>query len=369
MKKKISIYQFFVLMTLVPYGSASLFFLAPEAKQDAWIALLVYSLAGIALQAIYISIYKKYPQDTLVVILQKLYGKFIGKILGFLYIIYFTYIASRVFRDYSEVISAFSLKSTPRVVFGSLFILVIIFSVYNGIDNVASLAQLFFLVLILAKICGFLLIFWRHETFEFYNLKPILNEGIVKVLSESWQLILFPYGETVVFTMIYPLIIENSKLKKVAIFSIITEAIILSFNCILFICTLGVNFATLTNFPLFEAYRLVKISEVLSRMDILFLLIFMIEGFFKISIFLYAAVLGAYDMLKFKNSTLLILIFGVSILVTSLLMSENYPQHVRTGLVDVLYYVHMPMEVIIPIITLIIVIIKKLITKKPNIGN
>lgn len=363
MKKKISIYQFFVLITLLPYGSASLFFLAPEAKQDVWIALLVYSLVGILLQIIYITLYTKYPEDTLVTYMPKIYGKFIGSILSIVYIIYFTYAAIRVFRDFLELISAFSLQHTSKLIFGSIFIITIIYAIYNGIENISSLLQLYFLIMIIVKIGSFFLILSTEDVFKLYNLKPILSNGILSVLKKSWRLIAFPYGETLVFTMLYPLVIENSKIKKAAILSIVTEAILLSFNNILFISTLGVNFATSTNFPLLETYRLMQIGDFFSRVDIIFIILFLVEGFFKVSIFLYASVLGTSQIFNLKNTRFLSIPFGIIVLIVSLLIAKNYPQHIKIGLVHVINYVHIPMQIILPLITLLVYYTKNLIYK------
>jgi spore germination protein (amino acid permease) len=367
MKKKISIYQFFVLMTILPYGSASLFFLAPEAKQDAWICLLSYSLIGILLQIIYITLYNKYPEDTLVTYMPKIYGKFIGSILGIMYIVYFTYAATRVFRDFSELISAFSLQHTSKLIFGMVFIITIIYAIYNGIENISNLVQLCFLIIIIIKIGSFFLISSMSDVVKLYNLKPILSDGILSVLKKSWRLIAFPYGETLVFTMLYPLVIENNKIKKVAILSIVTEAILLSLNNILFISTLGVNFATSTNFPLLETYRLIQISDFFSKTDIIFILLFLVGGFFKICIFLYAAVLGTSQILNLKNTRFLSIPFGIIVLISSLLIAKNYPQHIKTGLGYVINYVHIPMQIIIPIITLLVYYIKNLILNKNKI--
>lgn len=367
MKKKISIYQFFVLMTILPYGSASLFFLAPEAKQDVWIALLFYSLAGILLQIIYITLYNKYPDDTLVTYMPKIYGKLIGSIFSIIYVIYFTYAAARVFRDFLELISAFSLQHTPKLIFGLVFIATIIYAIYNGVENIASLVQLYFLIVILLKIGSFFLILLTGDVFKLYNLKPILGQGILSVLKKSWRLITFPYGETLVFTMFYPLVIQNNKIKRVAILSIITEAILLSFNNILFISTLGVNFATSTNFPLLETYRLIQVSDFLSKTDIIFILIFLIEGFFKICIFLYGAVLGTSQILNLKDTRFLSMPFGIIVLISSLLMAKNYPQHIKAGLGYVVNYIHIPMQIIIPVLTLLVYYVKNLICNKNNI--
>lgn len=354
MKKKISLYQFFVIMTIVPYGSASLFFLAPEAKQDTWIGVLLYSLAGILLQIIYIWLYRRYPQDTIVTYMPKIYGKFIGNIFSAAYIAYFTYIAARVFRDFVELIAAFSLQNTPRIVFGILLAVTVSYAVYNGIENISSLAQLYFIIIIAVKIISFFLILASPDIFKLYNLKPILSNGILDLLKNSWPLVTVPYGETVLFTMFYPMVIKDKNIKKAATLSIIFDAVLLALNNILFICTLGADFAVSSNFPLLETYRLINIGDFLSRLDIIFILAFLVDGFFKISIFLYGAALGTCQILNLKSTRALSIPFGFIVLVMALLIEKNYPQHIKTGLDYVVKYVHIPMQIILPVVTLII---------------
>ena len=88
MKEKITSSQFLAIMFLVPYGTASLFFLTPEAKRDIWIAMLFYSLVSIIIQMIYISLFNKYPGDSIVTYLLKIYEKYIGFILSIIYMVF-----------------------------------------------------------------------------------------------------------------------------------------------------------------------------------------------------------------------------------------------------------------------------------------
>ena len=62
-KTKISAYQLFSAIVMMPYGTAALYLITPEAKQDAWIAMLIYIIPAIILQLIYVELWKKYPKD------------------------------------------------------------------------------------------------------------------------------------------------------------------------------------------------------------------------------------------------------------------------------------------------------------------
>ncbi|QEK11521.1 GerAB/ArcD/ProY family transporter [Crassaminicella thermophila] len=362
MKPKISIYQFFIIMTIFPYGSAVLFFLVPETKHDAWIAMALYSLGGIILQLLYTILYYKYPEDTLVTYLPKIYGKVLGNILGIIYIGYFAYIGARVLRDFLELIKITGLEYTPMLAIGVFFTIIVIYAVYNGIENISNTAQSFFIIIIFMPVFVWMLIILSGDIFRINNLKPILQNGIMEVVKKGWPLITFPYGETIVFTMIYPFVLERNKIRKTAILSIFFEGIILSFNTILLISTLGVEEASRSICPLFQVVQRINIRETITRLDVIFVLILVIGGFYKISIFMYASVLGVLQMTKIKSVKFLSYVFGILILYLSQIMAENYIEHLEIGLDLVVKYVHVPLQIIIPVLTLIIMYIRQFIT-------
>ncbi|MCY6484136.1 GerAB/ArcD/ProY family transporter [Clostridium aestuarii] len=363
MKPKISTYQFFIMMVLLPYGSAVLFFLAPENKQDAWIAMIIYSLSGIILQLLYISLYNSYKEDTLITYLPKIYGKFLGNVFGILYILYFTYIGSRVVRDFLELINITGFKYTPMWVIGATFMVVTIYGVSRGVETIASVSQAFFIAIISLPLLVGVLLILSEDVFRISNLKPILQDGIIEVIKNGWPLIFFPYGETIVFTMFYPYINEQTKIKKVAVGSIIFEGIILSFVNILFICGLGVDLTVISICPFFQVVQRISVFEFLTRLDIIFVIILIIGGFFKITILMYAAVLGTVQITKIKNIKVFSLIFGMIIFILSLVIAESYLQHIEIGLEFVVKYVHTIFQIVIPLLTFILHYIRKIFYK------
>lgn len=175
---------------------------------------------------------------------------------------------------------------------------------------------------------------------------------------------MFPYGEFITMTMLYPFLLQKTKLKKTVIFTSILEGIFLALNNILFIITLGYEFASSNNYPLLEALRLVKIGEFLNRLDIIYIGILVLGGFFKISIFMYASALGVSQIFKIKNWGAVCITLGGLILVTSQIIANTYPQHIYTGWNFVLIYIYLPIVFIIPLITLIVYYLKKFIGHK-----
>ncbi|MGO4274160.1 GerAB/ArcD/ProY family transporter, partial [Paenibacillus sp. TAF58] len=78
MTEKISIKQLFLLMLAFEIGSAIIFSLGAEAKQDAWLTVLVGMVFGCILISVFTKLSEYYPGHSLIQIIQQLMGKFIG---------------------------------------------------------------------------------------------------------------------------------------------------------------------------------------------------------------------------------------------------------------------------------------------------
>src|SRR4051812_36118320 len=122
---KISGFQLFVLVVLFEMGSAILLGIGAHVKQDAWIAILFGLAGGIIVFFIYYRLYMYYPDLPLTSYLQKILGKWFGRIIGLLYIVYFIYLASRVLRDFGELLTTTIYNSTPLFVINALMIITI----------------------------------------------------------------------------------------------------------------------------------------------------------------------------------------------------------------------------------------------------
>lgn len=354
MKVRISAYQLFSSIILVPYGSAILFLITPKAKQDAWIAMLLYIIPGVILQLVYTSLWSKYPQDTIVTYMPKIFGKFLGYVLGALYTVFFAYEAARVLRDSIALISISIMPKLSLTLSSVIFMVVIGYAAYLGFENLSRAAHLFLPMLIFFFIMLWIFLVTTPYALKLYNLQPVLENGIAPVIKEGWKLITFPYGESILFTMFFPSVVETSKVRKAAVMAIIAQGILLSINTILFISVLGVDFASNSLFPLLQTIRMIKIGETFDRLDIFIVLIMVIGAFIKVSFFMYGAMLGTAQLIKSKEVKYWAVPFSISIMIASILIAKNYPQHIYIGQVITLTYIHLPLAVIIPIIALIV---------------
>jgi spore germination protein KB len=354
MEKKISPDQLLSSMFLLPYGSAIVHFLASDAKQDAWFSILFYIVPAIVLQLVYIKLYEFYPEDTLTTYLPKVFGKYIGGFISIIYILYFLYIPVRVLRDFSVLIVFSTMSQTPGLFVAGLIMLTVIYGVIVGIETLCRASEILFPLMVFGLLIAILLLVITRNILRLDRLLPVFENGILFPIIKGWYLITFPYGELITFTMIYKNVNRPHKIKKYSIIAIIVEGIILAILSSLYIAALGPNFASTSTFPLLETLRLIKIGGFLERLDILIIITMVIAGFMKISFFMYFGTLGITEVFKIKNRKFLCLIIGVLIWFSSEIVAKNYPQHLKIGLDFTPKYIHLPLQIAIPVITLVI---------------
>ncbi|MDR7001801.1 GerAB/ArcD/ProY family transporter [Neobacillus niacini] len=353
-KIKINASQMFVLVVLFEMGSSILVGLGTGAKQDAWISILLGLGAGLLVFLVYYRLYLYYPDLPLTNYIQKIIGKWLGRMIGVLYIIYFCYVASRVLRDFGELLSTTVYTDTPLFIINSLMMLTIIYGIHKGIEVIARVGQLYFGIIYIMAIVGFSLIIFSGLIHMDY-LKPILENGWKPVINTFLgQTITFPFGEMIVFTMFLPYIREPKKIKLVCLGGMILSGINIAITTVINIATIGTELFTRSNFPLLTTVGKIQLANFIERLDVLFMLYLVIGGFFKISLFTYAAVTGAADLFKFSSHRKLSYPIGLLILFASVIIASSYAEHITEGIVIVPIYLHWPFQIIIPITLLLI---------------
>jgi spore germination protein KB len=358
-KAKINASQLFVLMVLFELGSAWLVPLAVEAKQDAWLAVLLGMAGGFFLFLVYHGLYQYYPDILPTEYMQKIIGKVFGWGLAFLYMLYFAYIAARVLRDFGDMLLTYAYPETPLVIINALLIVVIAYTVRKGIEVLARTGELLFALIYLLAVIGFILIFVSGVV-DINNLKPVLEEGISPVLkvvfTQTWYV---PFGEVIVFAMILPYLNNSKKAKITGLFALGLSGINLAIAMAINISVLGVNLTLRSYFPLLSTIQTVRIADFLERLDVFFMLAVIIGGFFKISVFFYAVVIGTANLFNVKEPSQLAYPFGLVILLLSITIASNFSEHIQEGLRVVPLVLHLPFQVIIPLLLLVTAFLKK----------
>lgn len=356
---KISSLQFFYLIVMFELGSASLLDVAAPAKQDSWIALLISSILGTLIYLVYAALYNKYPNITFTGYVREIWGKYVGWGVGFVYVMYFIYIAARILRDFEELLMVSVYRETSIFLLGICMITTIMYGVYKGFEVFVRSVGIFFLVYLF--ILNILIIIEIiNDLFSFQNLKPVLGNGWGIILKQIFPMSLtVPFGEMVAFTMLLPYLQNQKKARKVGIIAILISGLFLAYDALRHVAILGVDVEQRAVFPILTAVSYVNFAGFIQRLESLAIILLIILGFVKISVFFFCAVVGLSDLFRVSKPNSLIYPVGTIIFIFSLIMAPNYVSHIHEGQLIVPYYLHLPIQFIIPCLLLLTAMIRR----------
>lgn len=361
---KISPFQLFVLILLFQLSSALLFPIGIEAKQNAWLAILIAMVGGFAIFFIYYALYSYYPDLLPTSYTQKILGNFFGKIVSFLYMLFILYSTARALRDFGEMLAVIGYPNTPLIINHFLLILVVIYAVHKGIEVIGRTGEILFVFIYVLAILGFIFII-SSDLINLSNLKPFLEDGIFPVAKVALtQVVFFPFGQVFVYSMIFPYVNQSKKIKKASLLAIGLVGINLAISTLINISVLGVDKIERTQIPMLNTVQAIEIAEFLQRLDIFFMLSIIILGFFKVAIYFYVVVIGTADLFRIKKPAQLAFPLSFVVLFLSIVIANNALEHIEEGKAISSLYIDFPLQVMIPALLLLIAFFKNKKKKK-----
>lgn len=354
MTTKISGLQFGCLVLLYIIGTTILIIpssLASTAKQDAWISALVVMLFSIVLIFLYYKINSLFPESNLYDINIAILGKRIGLVISILYLTYFLLLSSLVLNNIGSFITSQVLHGTPMQALVTLFILVVIYGAYLGLEVLGRSSEIFVPWLILFLL---LLLLLNIPNLSFFKLQPIfIEQGLSNILKASITYIGTPYLELVVFLMILPNVSQGDNRFKAFMIGTIISSSIIFLIVLVSILVLGADLTARNAYPSYILGKKISIGQFLERIEVLVAIIWMFSTFFKMVVLYYSTATLFSQILNLRDYRILMMPLGFIIVSLSLIVYPN-----TTYLIDFLtntwFYYAATFGILIPVVLLIV---------------
>ncbi len=319
---KISGKQLFALLVCNRLTESALFLgvvTAREIGRDAWLALAVAALGGLVIALVNLALHLKYPQMTIIQYSQVLLGNFFGKLVGFMYILFFLGIVLIILRQAVDFLATGIMPETPGEAFLLLLMGVTVYITWEGIVPLARVSELILVFTLFTILFVLLLV---AKDIDLSALQPVLEKGMKPVLLAAatpmgW------FGDVLVMTMLLPCLEKPSQARAAALWAIVTSALFIELLVVAVIGVFGSNEAVLMSFPVFSLVRMINIADFLQRIESLLLAIWLVLIFVKLSLFLYAGTTGLAGWLNLQDYRPLVLPVGIIVMVLSLQAFAN----------------------------------------------
>ncbi|WP_206917293.1 GerAB/ArcD/ProY family transporter [Alicyclobacillus suci] len=288
------------------------------AGRNAWISLMIGCLIGILIQWIQLKL--AIGQDESVIEHAiTVFGKWMGRFVGVIYILFFIIIAAltvKVVEDFMGVIY----PTTPPGVFLFAEFVIAAWVVHSGIEVMGRTMQLLLPLMMLLGVAASLL---STPDKDFTQIYPIFNESLLSIGQGTFVFIAM-ISELVGFGMIAEHAKHPERLATQSMLLILVLMLMFLAPVTGPVMVFGETVAKNLAFPTYTEIQYIRVSNIIERLDIVGVLLWTIGSFFRIALFLFAAVKGVSQLVGAKkNTTFLIPVTLICVAVSMSFMSSS----------------------------------------------
>ncbi|NLM72666.1 MAG: endospore germination permease [Clostridiaceae bacterium] len=357
--------QAIVLMVTFIMGSGTIVGTGDKSGQDIWIALLIAMAGASIIMAVYARIIKLFPGMDLFDLLDKLFGRILGKFIALIFTWYLFHVGLNLIRNTSEFIRIISLDATPQCVIALFTGVLIAYALRCGIEVIGRWVSIFFPVIIVISITLSVI---AVDMYDFDRLKPVLYEGLKPVLSDAFGIFAHPFAETVVFLGIAGCFQKQSNPHKIFNIALLIGGLYMLMLAVRTIALMGPVNKSLQMFPPYITARIIKIGDFFQRIELINAVIIVTAVFTKVTVYMFSFAKGMSYLLKIDDYRTLSTPLVFFTAAYSIFLFDNALFMVKWAL-NVFPYYAIPFEIIIPLLVWIAAEIKARNDKKTTSQN
>lgn len=315
---------------------------------DTWIAVILGFIVSLPIVWIFATLCEKFPGKNLIQIFDIVFGKIIGKIISSLCIFYFfslCIINSSLMGDFMvEII----MPETPKIAILIIFVVTCGYAVRKGLKVIAHYSSAVFFIALIALIAAILLLINKSKL---SNLQPIFDFPFFNYVQSTQYIAILSFSNIFVFTMIFPNLKNPQKIKKPLFVALIIGFLFMLGVVLIDIVALG-STESLLSFPSFDVIRIIDVQNVITRMDSVYEVAFLMGFFFKISILIYVTVKAIAQLFNIQSYKRFVPIVCATIILFSMI---SYNSSITSNYIaaNILPSYQMFFQLILPAIALI----------------
>ncbi|MDQ0216252.1 spore germination protein KB [Oikeobacillus pervagus] len=282
---------------------------AKYAKHDLWMSPILASVIGFITVYIAVKLNKLYPDLTIIQISEEIIGRYVGKVIGGLFLFFYVQTTGTIVRSYGEFIVGSFLFNTPISVIMVSMVVLCAFAVYGGLEVLGRITQLLFPLFTLPLI---LLIIFLSPEFDFLNIFPILEDGIMPpvkgaIVPAGW------FTEFFLIAFLLPFLVDREKGMKYGMVSVLIVMITLVLVNLIVLFVFGTTTASKV-YPLMDVSRYISVADFFENLESVTMAVWIGGAFVKTAVFYYAAAIGTAQLLNLKDYRSVIWPIGILII-------------------------------------------------------
>ncbi|MDI6601830.1 MAG: GerAB/ArcD/ProY family transporter [Thermoanaerobacteraceae bacterium] len=318
------------------------------SKQYAWISILIGTLQAMIVGFVVIKLGMMYPDKTVVEYSQEIVGKFIGKIVGMIFILTYFSIVVIVLREFTMPFQSFVTINIPLLAILILTMILILYAVLKGLKAIGSCSDI---VMIFLAVFILLIFIMPIKNIDTLNIKPIIPHSIGLAVKGSFISGSF-LAEDIIALMLIPYVNDKGKLMKYNQLAILITGICLSAVVAIEIMAMGYERVSSTIFSTFILLREAQLSQSMERLEPIAVAMWTGLVFIKLSIYFFITVEGLRQWLGLKDYKVIAYVLSPIVIFLAML-PENisevlvFPSRIWTPLIYPIVLFGLPLLLLI----------------------
>lgn len=352
--KKIGGYSVIALMVtfigasavlFIPYGTTAI------AKQDAWMAPLLVFPSSVYVIWVVCWLGSLFPDKGFIEYLPLIVGKWLGKLLGLSYVLFFTYFSASVVREALAFLYGVGIfRVTPGLAISLLLMLATTYAIASGIESMSR--SIWYLWLITVVFFA-LAVFMALPMVKISGLMPIGESGTKAILKSSLLPNAFR-GEIFWLVILFPYIRSKREALMGGLVATILLSIFISLTVVLCITIMGVETTAQTYFSVFSLGDYLESTGIKAVLATIWIIFF----WGKITLGQFSLTIGLSQLCGFKDHRALILPVAMMLLIFSQAFYPNTTDLI-SSVKNTFTGMGLTFEYILPTALLIVAIIKQ----------
>ena len=211
--------------------------------------ICLISLTSLAVFLIFVLVYIKlmrlFPGHNLMGLNEIVFGTYLGKVVSGLYIFFLVVLTVANLRLLCDYVVGNYMVETPIIAIAIMFLFVVVWAVYAGLEVLARIGMLFFVIVSVFTGVIFLLSLSQMEITNFF---PLLDISLIDFVRTNHIITTIFFGESFMFMMFIPCMKQQNRLGRSLFFGLIAGEISLILSSIMITGVLG-DIASISNSP------------------------------------------------------------------------------------------------------------------------
>lgn len=227
------------------------------AHEDGWISVIIGSIYPLYIIGICAYLAKKFPNDNILVICKKCFGKPLGTVLNFIVLTYFVFIGAAIATDYTNIIRTFIQGFLPPYILIALILLVSAYASTKGLKTIGKISVVIFYITVIIYFSPLSAL----KSASLTNVKPVLRSNFKELMQGSLKS-MFSYSGIETIFFIYPCVKDKKKFIKSSLIGLLIAVIVYTWVVFISIYYLGADIVEKNYWPFLLVTESVTVSIV-----------------------------------------------------------------------------------------------------------